>query len=155
MERTMQGLPEPQGYMAALASPDGQSKSSADGNLYIYFEGEGFLFLVLYVDDIASNQVQLIHKIKTYLSAKFEMVDLGELHYCLGIQVRHNKRHEILELSQEKYILDVLQRYSMLDANLVATPMPAGLKLSKASTSETYRTAGKAPELSTVRWSAA
>ena len=45
--------------------------------------------MLLYVDDlvIASTNLEDISCVKSQLVASFEMKDLGELHYLLGIEV--------------------------------------------------------------------
>ena len=53
----------------------------------------GYIVLIsLYVDDliITGNAAKLIDEIKEQLSQVFEMKDLGELHYCLGLEVWRN-----------------------------------------------------------------
>ena len=46
-----------------------------------------FIFLILYVDDIllATNNKKILHETKRFLSKKFEMKDLGEASFVLGI----------------------------------------------------------------------
>lgn len=57
---------------------------------YVYqISWKGHVLLVsLYVDDliITGNWVKLIDGIKVKSSQVFEMKDLGELHYCLGLE---------------------------------------------------------------------
>ena len=55
--------------------------------VYHKFSGSRFMFLVLYVDDILLNSgdVELLRKTKKFLSNKFEMKDLGEASFVLGI----------------------------------------------------------------------
>ena len=51
---------------------------------------EGNICLIsLYADDliITGNACKLITEIKNQLSQEFEMKDLGELHYCLRLEV--------------------------------------------------------------------
>lgn len=47
------------------------------------------LLLVLYVDDIllATNDLDLLHDTKKYLSNNFEMKDMGETSYVIGIEI--------------------------------------------------------------------
>ena len=51
------------------------------------FSGRKFIILVLYVDDIllASSDVGLLHETKRFLSSKFDMKDLGNASFVLGI----------------------------------------------------------------------
>ena len=65
-------------------------KRKSDPNIYVKKEKEGNVFLIsLFVDDlvITGNACKLIVEIKNQLSQEFEMKDLGELHYCLGLEV--------------------------------------------------------------------
>ena len=56
--------------------------------------GEYFLVTILYVDKLiilASNVTQS-KWLKSELEKEFEINDLGELHYCLGIEFERNKK---------------------------------------------------------------
>jgi hypothetical protein len=57
--------------------------------------------LVLYVDGIllASSDVHLLLEIKGFLSSHFDMKDLGETSYVLGIEIHRDRRNEVLGLS--------------------------------------------------------
>ena len=51
--------------------------------------GSKYIFLVLYVDDIllVANDTNLLVEIKQLLFSHFDMKDLGEASYVLGIQI--------------------------------------------------------------------
>lgn len=57
-------------------------------------------FLVLYVDDIllATNDKGMLHETKRFLSKHFEMKDLGEASFMLGIEILSEKSQGILKL---------------------------------------------------------
>ena len=61
----------------------------ADECIYLKFSGSKYIFLVLYVDDIllATNDLNLLHYTKNFMSNTFEMKDLGNASYVLGIQI--------------------------------------------------------------------
>ena len=68
-------------------------RRKSDPNLYTKFDEHGYIVLIsLYVDDliITGNAEKLIDEIKEQLSKVFEMKDLGELHYFLGLEVWRN-----------------------------------------------------------------
>ena len=48
-----------------------------------------FLFLVLYVNDIllAINDISMLHETKRFISRIFEMKDLGDTSFILGIDL--------------------------------------------------------------------
>jgi hypothetical protein len=58
-----------------------------DNCVYAKFRNEKFIFLILYVDDIllASSDVNLLQETKKFLSSKFNIKDLGEASFVLGI----------------------------------------------------------------------
>ena len=49
--------------------------------------GVSIYYLVLYVDDIllATNDIGMLHETNRFLSKKFEMKDLGDASFVLGI----------------------------------------------------------------------
>ena len=51
------------------------------------------VFLVFYVDDILliRNDVEILSSVKVWLSAKFDMKDLGEASHILGIKLLHDR----------------------------------------------------------------
>jgi len=55
----------------------------------------------------------LLLETKSFLSKKFEMKDLGEASFMLGIQIQRNRTREILGLSQKTYIDKVLDTCGM------------------------------------------
>ena len=51
------------------------------------------IFLVLYVDDIllATNDFGMLHEVKQFLSKNFDMRDMGEAAYVIGIEIHRNR----------------------------------------------------------------
>ena len=72
----------------------GFKENVEDNCIYAKFKNERFIFLVLYVDDIllASSDVSLLQETKKFLSSKFDMKDLGEASYVLGIEIHGDRR---------------------------------------------------------------
>ncbi|KAL9266920.1 Retrovirus-related Pol polyprotein from transposon TNT 1-94-like protein [Drosera capensis] len=104
----------------------------ADVCIYHKFSGSKHIFLVLYVDDIllASNDIGLLHETKRFLSMKFEMKDLGNASFVLGIQIYRDRLKGVLALSQKSYIDKILKRYGMQDCKPGDTPVAKGDKFS-------------------------
>ena len=65
-----------------------------------------------------------VDKLKAQLKQEFEMKDLGAKK-ILGMKIHRNRQEGELFLSQKKYIEKVLERFGMLDANPVKTPLAA------------------------------
>jgi hypothetical protein len=88
------------------------------------FKSGKYIFLILYVDDIllASSDVSLLRETKKFLSSNFDMKDLGEASYVLGIGIHRDRKNGVLGLSQKAYLKKVLIKYNMHKSN--ATPAP-------------------------------
>jgi hypothetical protein len=69
------------------------SRCHSDPNVYTKKVGIHLIILVLYVDDLilTGSDPKLLNHVKTILKKKFEMTDLGFLHYFLGLQVLQTK----------------------------------------------------------------
>jgi hypothetical protein len=72
-------------------------------------------FLVLYVVDILliGNDVGTLLTVRSWLSNQFDMKDLGEASYVLGIKLLRDRYNRMIGLSQAAYIDKVLARFSM------------------------------------------
>ncbi|KAA0067938.1 gag/pol protein [Cucumis melo var. makuwa] len=90
-------------------------------------------FLVLYVDDILliGNNVGYLTDVKAWLAAQFQMKNLGEAQYVLGIQIIRDRKNKTLALSQATYIDKMLVRYSMQNSKKGLLPFRHGVHLSK------------------------
>ena len=95
-----------------------------DDCIYHKFSGSKHIYLVLYVDDIllATNDIGMLHETKIFLSNKFEMKDLGDSSFVLGIQIYRDRSLGILGLSQKSYIEKFLKGLACMIANQV-TPL--------------------------------
>ncbi|KAH9697779.1 Integrase catalytic domain-containing protein [Citrus sinensis] len=93
----------------------------------------GAVYLMLYVDGmlLASKDMSEIKKLKDLLNAEFEMKDLGCAKTILGMDIIRDRAVGTLFVSQERYILKVLDRFDILDAKSVQTPLGSQFKLSK------------------------
>ncbi|CAJ2635046.1 unnamed protein product [Trifolium pratense] len=100
--------------------------------VYQKFSGRKCIFLVLYVDDIllAANDIGILHETKKFLSRTFEMKDLGDASFVLGIQIHRDRSRGILGLSQRNYIEKVLKRFGMQECKPGDNPIAKGDKFS-------------------------
>ena len=110
----------------------GFETNAVDNCVYHKFSGSKHIFLVLYVDDIllATNDIGMLHETKRFLSKKFEMKDLGDASFVLGILIQRDRSRGILGLSQRSYIDKVLKRFGMQDSKPGDTPVSKGDKFS-------------------------
>ena len=73
----------------------------------------------MYVDDIslANNDLNMKQSIKSWLNSKFEMKDMREASYVLGIKITRNRKCRKLCLSQERYLATILKHLEWKIAN--------------------------------------
>ena len=92
-------------------------QATSDPCLYIASEGELFLIAV-YVDDIVlagSSDVRM-KEVQQALQQKFQVKDLGELHYFLGVKFVQNQKNRTVWIGQQAYAEDILKKFGMEDA---------------------------------------
>ncbi|RVW64653.1 Retrovirus-related Pol polyprotein from transposon RE1 [Vitis vinifera] len=101
----------------------GMNKSKKDHSVFYKKSAAGIILLVVYVDDIVitGNDHAGISDLKAFVHSKFHTKDLGELKHFLGIEVSRSKK--VMFLSQRKYVLDLLEETSKIEAKPCATPM--------------------------------
>ncbi|KAJ9541041.1 hypothetical protein OSB04_027547 [Centaurea solstitialis] len=111
----------------------GFAKSEFEPCVYTKFSGSIVTFLVLYVDDILliGNDIPTLQSVKEWLSKCFQMKDLGEAAYILGIKIYRNRSKRLIGLSQSTYIDKVLKRFRMDESKKGFIPMQHGIVLSK------------------------
>ena len=69
----------------------------------------------------------MIDTTKRWLSSNFEMKDMGEASYVLGLKIVRDRAKRFLGLSQETYIKRMLERYHMQDSKPMDTPVNRSL----------------------------
>ena len=85
--------------------------SKSDSSLFIRKCQKGPICILVYVDDLiitCADLVKISH-VKSQLSTTFEIMDLGGLHYFLGIEVIHTP-DDIL-FTQRHYVLNMLYNF--------------------------------------------
>ena len=73
-------------------------RSKSDHYVYFKSDGDGFLVISLYVDDMLFiiKGKGLIAELKSQLSVKFEMKDLGAARYILGMEIIRDRKNRKL-----------------------------------------------------------
>ncbi|MCO5578474.1 hypothetical protein L7F22_032316 [Adiantum nelumboides] len=112
-------------YLVAI----GFHMADADHSLYVRKNENGIVIVYIYVDDLiigGDNEGKIMH-VKSLLKKEFDMKDLRELRYFLGIEIIHTK--EGIWLSQRQYALDMLSKYGMADCKPISMPLDQNVKL--------------------------
>jgi len=89
----------------------------------------GIMVIVIYVDDliVIGDSGKDIAKVKEMLCAEFDMKDLRDLRYFLGIEVVRSK--DGIWLVQRHYALEMLAKYGMTGSKPMSMPLEQNVKL--------------------------
>ena len=111
----------------------GYKQCNGDHTVFYRHFGNNITILAVYVDDmiITGDDTLEIARLKENLSKEFEVKDLGQLRYFLGIEILRSPRGIVL--SQRKYALDLLNETGMLGCRPAYTPIEQNHKLSAES----------------------
>lgn len=112
----------------------GFRQAQADHTLFHKHRSKKTTILIVYVDDIIliGDDKEEIERLKKDLASEFEMKDLGNLRYFLGMEFARNRLG--ITISQRKYVLDLLKETSMLGCKPVDTLMDPNMKLGTQTT---------------------
>lgn len=105
----------------------------SDHTLFVKHFPEGKLaIIIVYVDDIilTGDHEEKIDLLKKLLTKEFEIKDLGNLKYFLGMEIARSKKG--IAVSQRKYVLDLLNETGMLGCKPAETPMDTTVKLEES-----------------------
>ena len=111
-------------------------RSTIDTCPFTYAKDKLILWVLDYVDDclIVENDASLRSRFVTDLGKRFPVDDRGELEWLLGVAITRERAHNVLSLSQESYIKDLVEKYashvSAGHTRKYDTPMEEGLRLS-------------------------
>ena len=105
--------------------------SEPDYSVFIKNHGQIINLVAIYVDNLLlfSNDEREIAKTKEELSCEYEMKDLGNACWFLGMEITHDHNAHTLALSQCQYITMILTRFSMENVKPVVSPLASGLRL--------------------------
>ena len=83
------------------------------------------------------NSVKVLSDVKGYLKKQFDMKDLGEANYILGIKLLRDRKNKVLALSQASYIDKIVTRFGMENSKRGLLPFRHGIHLSKEQSPKT------------------
>ena len=107
--------------LSTFLERQGFESLTADCGVFV----RGHVYIAIYVDDllIAGPEKTQIVEQKAALSKAFEMTDLGECHFYLGMEVKRDRRNRIIRLSQKAYVQKILRDFGFTESKPVLTPM--------------------------------
>jgi len=107
----------------------GFARCDVDQAIFFRHEGQAIIIVLVHVDDctIAVTSITLITDFKAWILEYVDITDLGKLHWLLGIEIKHNREHCTIHLSQCSYIDSILHRYGLQDLKPISIPMDTNI----------------------------
>ena len=116
----------------------GFTQSLYDPCVYTQMCGDQLKIIAVYVDDliICCKSLQHITDMKDKLSSRYNMKDLGDLNYFLGVKIVLDYKKGLVSLLQTSYVEKILERFGMSQSKPVKTPYEISTQLTSASEGE-------------------
>lgn len=111
----------------------------------VYFSDIKKVFLLVYVDDmlIFYENNEDLNEVREYIHSKLKIKDIGNATECIGIRI--NQSNNKIEIDQQKYIVELLEKYNMHECKSVKSPSDPNVKLSVQTINETSDVTGEVP----------
>ncbi|GKA89547.1 putative ribonuclease H-like domain-containing protein [Tanacetum coccineum] len=126
LEKALYGLHQaPRAWYETLTYllDNGFQRGKIDKTLFIRRDKGDILLVQVYVDDIifGSTKKSLCTEFEKMMHKKFQMSSMGELTFFLGLQVK--QKNDGIFISQDKYVTEILKKFSFTDVKTASTPM--------------------------------
>ena len=97
------------------------------------------VIVLVHIDDctIVATSKLLIDGFKKAIAKQVEIFDLGELHWIMGIEVRHERKNKRILFSQRAYLDSILCCYRLNELKPVLLPMETSIWLTSAQSPST------------------
>ncbi|GJW94748.1 putative ribonuclease H-like domain-containing protein [Tanacetum coccineum] len=119
--------------LAKYLLDNGFHRGKIDQTLFIKKQKGDILLVQVYVDDIifGSTKKELCTEFEKLMHDKFQMSSMGELTFFLGLQVK--QKEDGIFISQDKYVANILRKFSFTDVRTASTLMDTENPLLKDS----------------------
>ncbi|GJS17413.1 putative ribonuclease H-like domain-containing protein [Tanacetum coccineum] len=140
VEKALYGLHQaPKAWYETLSTyllENGFQRGQIDKTLFIKRDQGDILIVQAYVDDIifGSTNKKLCIEFEKMMHKKFQISSMGELIFFLGLQVK--QKEDGILISQDKYVTEILKKFSFSDVKTANTPMETHKPLLKDADGE-------------------
>ncbi|KAL1937083.1 hypothetical protein VTO73DRAFT_15123 [Trametes versicolor] len=109
----------------------GFTRLLSDQCVYLRAAADHLALVAAHVDDMTTltSSPADSDTLADKLESHFELSKLSDIRQVVGLEVEHNRTHGTLTLRQAQYIVRVLERFSMANANPIDTPLDANVHL--------------------------
>jgi hypothetical protein len=110
----------------------GFTRLKSEHCIYLRRTTVGILLITIHIDDFftVSSTKQALCNFKAQLRTKWQVAELGDTHFCLGIAIERDHNGRTISLSQTTLIDHIITQFGLKDAVTCTVPMEPGLRLS-------------------------
>ena len=108
--------------------------------MYVLVAGEEYSVIVMYVGYLMlfCKTKEHIEGIKNALKEEFSIKDLGDLKYCLGIEIHRKREDRVIKMNQKAYIKRLSERFGVEKCKDMHTPAYSNSKVMKMREEEAF-----------------
>ena len=112
----------------------GFTQVSVDHSVFVKRGPQGDAMVMIHVDDmaVAVSNKQTMTSIFNDLRKIIDMVDMGDIHWFLGMAITRDRQARTISLSQRGFIDMILKRFHMENSYSITTPLDPNVILSKS-----------------------
>ncbi|GJW95115.1 ribonuclease H-like domain-containing protein [Tanacetum coccineum] len=140
IEKALYGLHQaPRAWYETLSTyllDNGFQRGQIDKTFFLKRVKCDIILVQVYVDDIifGSTKKSLCTEFEKLMHKKFQMSSMGELTFFLGLQV--TQKDDGIFISQDKYVDEILKKFSFSTMKIASTPMETSKPLMKDGNAE-------------------
>ena len=110
-----------------------------DQVIFFQHEGQAVIVVLVHVDDcmIAVTSITFMANFKAQILEHMDIIDLDELHWLLGIEIKRDHERRTIHLSQHSYIDSILHQYGLQDLKPIFISMDTNIQLTTAQSLST------------------
>ena len=111
----------------------GFKKCKAYQAVFYIHAGKDILILAIHVNDctMTGSSNDLIQSYKLKIKSKYDLTDLGPIHWLLGIKITWDRENRTISLSQSSYIDSLIRQFNFTDLRPYSTPIDPNIWYSK------------------------
>ena len=110
----------------------GFTASDADPCLFSTGKGTQRVYVLVHVDDgLIIGAKKTVQAALAAIAGAFDIKDIGEAVYFLGLEIHRDRTRGLLRLGQPKYARSILERFGMENCKAVVTPLEANVHLGR------------------------
>ncbi len=112
----------------------GFTAPGADAGLFTTQYKGSNIYILVYVDDIlvAAKNLADVNHIKARLTAIFDIRDLGEAKYFLGMSLNRDRQARTLKMTQERLATELVYKHGLKEGRTKSAPMSTSIRLVQA-----------------------